>query len=197
MKINIGDVYEKVKGIGVLFVGDKAKVEDMTKTSVVLKAGGVTHRITKKTLQKDFIKVSSGVVEEGWQKLEPDDVSMGTVLRVQKESKSHGYVSGELLVVTQVPRRSSDKIYYLASSDVVKAMDFKMLQDHMVLHVPTMAGLVTGVRLCSEAFQSLMHSGLNERAIITLIHDMTKVSRSDIKKILDAGTKLEKEFLKE
>ncbi len=41
-----------------------------------------------------------------------------------------------------------------------------------------------------EAMEKLKNSGLNERAIIVLIHDACKVSKGDIKRVLGAMRQL-------
>lgn len=51
------------------------------------------------------------------------------------------------------------------------------------------------VRL-AEAHAKLKAGGLNEKAIILLLNDMTKVGKNDIKKILDAIPRLRGYYLK-
>lgn len=46
-----------------------------------------------------------------------------------------------------------------------------------------------------DAHQKLKASGLNEKAIILLLHDLTKVSRTDVKKVLDALPRLRGYYL--
>jgi hypothetical protein len=50
--------------------------------------------------------------------------------------------------------------------------------------------LAAAITRISESFAKLAESGLNREAIIILIHDRTKISKRDIRIILDSLTRL-------
>lgn len=54
--------------------------------------------------------------------------------------------------------------------------------------------LSTAIRQMSDGVTRLLASGLNRRAIVTLLADSTKVGRRDIERVLDGLADLEKDF---
>lgn len=50
--------------------------------------------------------------------------------------------------------------------------------------------LAEAITRISESFAKLSASGLNQNAIIVLLHDHTKISKRDIKLVLDSLTRL-------
>lgn len=57
--------------------------------------------------------------------------------------------------------------------------------------------MADAVKKLSQVGAALRESNLSERAILILLADITKMSKSDIQKVLNALPRLEKEFLKE
>lgn len=55
--------------------------------------------------------------------------------------------------------------------------------------------LAEEIEKLTKVFRALGDSGLRRRTIVLLLHDMTKVSKRDIIKILDAGPKLAERYL--
>lgn len=56
--------------------------------------------------------------------------------------------------------------------------------------------LASSIKELSKVGNQLKNSPLNEKAIVLLLQDMTKLSRDDIKKVLNALPLLEKTYLK-
>ena len=54
--------------------------------------------------------------------------------------------------------------------------------------------LAQSIRDISKAFQKLLSSGLNQRAIVSLVHDSSGVGKPDIRAVLESLKTLEKEF---
>lgn len=46
----------------------------------------------------------------------------------------------------------------------------------------------------SDSSNAILNSGLNERALITLLHDYTSVSKRTIKKVLEGMTELRSNY---
>lgn len=59
------------------------------------------------------------------------------------------------------------------------------------------SAIAEDIRRISETTKALFASGLTERAYIILISEMTRVSRTDVEKVLKALPALEKTYLKE
>lgn len=56
--------------------------------------------------------------------------------------------------------------------------------------------LASAIREISEGMRKMRAGRLNDRALILLIHDVCKVSKTDIKYVINAIGLLEREFLK-
>ena len=54
--------------------------------------------------------------------------------------------------------------------------------------------VVSAIHKVSDGIDKINESGLTERAIILLLHDATKVSKSDIKKVLEAAPLLAERY---
>ncbi len=59
---------------------------------------------------------------------------------------------------------------------------------------PAERDLSAAIRQMSEGVNRLLASGLNRRAIVTLLADSTKVGRKDIERVLDGLVELERDF---
>ena len=56
--------------------------------------------------------------------------------------------------------------------------------------------IAKSIRTISSAWEKMKRAGLKERTIILLLHDASKVGKSDIKKILQALSELKFLYLK-
>jgi 2-phospho-L-lactate guanylyltransferase (CobY/MobA/RfbA family) len=54
--------------------------------------------------------------------------------------------------------------------------------------------LATTISKLSDATSALLNSGLNEKAILTLLADSTKLSKKSIKRIIDAINQLRADY---
>ena len=61
--------------------------------------------------------------------------------------------------------------------------------------VKTAEELEAEIEKLTKIFRALRDSRLKRRTLVLLLHDMTKVSKKDINKILDAGPKLAERYL--
>lgn len=56
------------------------------------------------------------------------------------------------------------------------------------------AVLATAIRDISQGLQKLLSQGLNQRAIVCLVHDHSGVGKPDIRAVLDSLKNLEKDY---
>lgn len=61
--------------------------------------------------------------------------------------------------------------------------------------VKTAEELAAEIKKLTKIFRALEDSRLNRRAIVLLLHDVTKVAKRDINAILDAGSELAQRYL--
>ena len=54
--------------------------------------------------------------------------------------------------------------------------------------------LASAIAKISDGFDALLKSGLNKRAIVLLLHDATRLRRTDIQAVLDALPKLKEMY---
>lgn len=71
----------------------------------------------------------------------------------------------------------------------------KVTQRENEEQVPTEV-IAQSIKEISDGMRKLRTGRLNDRAIVTLLHETTKISRTDIKTVLDGLEELEGTFLK-
>lgn len=74
----------------------------------------------------------------------------------------------------------------------IKVKDEKTVQ----VAADSLRAMADNIATISDLGRAIKNSGLNRRAIVLLLEDMTKVSMNNINKVLDALPELEKTYLK-
>lgn len=190
VKVNVGDRFEYL-GTGIpvqnMAKGSEVVIQRIDGQSIVISQGKTNHRITKKGLLKNFTK--KAIV----QKLSSSDIVSGVQLVATIDVHSHELKRGDR--VTYIACDKNVNWVCSHTDHQVRGYSYELFLNAFDLcPIEKRDELKQSLLSVEKSFNELLQSGFNERAIVTLLHESTRVSKTDIKSVLEGVKNLRKDF---
>lgn len=190
--IKVGETWEHL-GTSLLDAkpGVVFKIEEVNGGSIMIQGPTSKHRVQKKTIWAHFRKVSEAPdLFKDKVRVSPADLHVGAVLQAVRDIDSHSIKAEDTIVITKVRN-----IIYCCNTRTDVICCFKrdaIFESFAFLPPPPHETLRKNLKFVSDAFESIKKSGVSERMIILMLHDLSGVSKGSVKAVLDAGKELKK-----